>query len=201
MYKADEKNFHNFNKEIVMFQKIDWFFLSHFEKGVCHPLQRLTGETNYYYAGLCSFLIVFTSLGVYFDIFPKELVGENSLILDRDHPTRFWIGVFIFTNYFALVWKMSETYAYDRISHGLANPNKVNLLYRFIRLNSIITTPFFVLLPIPGIQIYDKVFNLLLTLFIFLVACDPLPLCTGKVKEWLKSFVRKPALAATKTGE
>ncbi|MBI2120863.1 MAG: hypothetical protein HYT94_04535 [Parcubacteria group bacterium] len=181
-----------------MFQKIDWFFLSHFEKG-CHFLQRLTGKTNYYYAGFCSFLIVMISLGVYYHLFPKELVGENTLIVNHKHPTWFWYGVFLFTNYFTWVWKISETCAYDRISHGLSNPSKINIIHRFIRLNFIVATPIFVLLPIPEIQIYDKVFELLLTLFIFFMDCDPLPPCKGKVKEWLASFGKKPVLVPIKT--
>ncbi len=198
--KLVKKNFHNFHKETVMFQKIDWFFLSLFEKG-CHFLQRWTGKTNYYYSGLCSFLIVMVSLGIYYHLFPKELVGENTLILDRKNPTWFWFGIFMFTNHFAWAWKTNETWAYDRMSHGLSNPLKINIIYRFIRLYFIVTMPLFVLLPIPEIQIYDNVFQLLVTFLIFFISCDPLPPCRGKIKEWLASFGKKSVLVPIKTEE
>lgn len=61
-----------------------------------------------FYSGLCSFLIVLISLGVYFDIFPKGLVGESGLIFDPNHPIRFWFVIFLFTNYLLWVWKVKE---------------------------------------------------------------------------------------------
>lgn len=182
-----------------MFQKIDWFFLSHFEKG-CHFLQKMTGKTNYYYVGLCSFLIVLISLGVYFDIFPKGLIGEGGLIYNRNDMVWFWVNIFIFT-FFSSSWKIIEAWAYTNLNNGVANICKIMHTARLARILLVIMLPFVLLLPVPQIQIYDKVFIVLVTLVLFLLSCDPLPPCTGKVKEWLKSFGKKPALVAAKTGE
>jgi hypothetical protein len=181
-----------------MFQKIDWFFLSHFEKGVCHPLQRLTGKTNYYYAGLCSFLVVFISLGEYFDIFSKGLADRGDLVSSANGDVLFWFSIFIFASYCA-TWKIFEAAGYTRLNDGMANSLKVMPVGYFGRNLIVLLLPLF--LVVPEIQICDKAFFVFLTLFFFFVSCDPLPPCKGKVKEWLKSFSKKPALATAKTGE
>jgi hypothetical protein len=177
-----------------MFQKIDWFLLSHFEKGVCHPLQRLTGKTNYYFWGLCNFLITIILVGALFNVLPQ---GNIIAFTARQHSTIFWIFALLFAIR-SLCWRSRELLAYDRLRDKLSNPEKISASAMFFRVLSV----FYLFLLFGGfVGTYDKAFIVLGSISLFLSACDPLPPCKGKVKEWLKSFVRKPALTLSKSGE
>lgn len=97
-----------------------------------------------------------------------------------------------------------ETIREDAIK-GFANRNKVSSFVRFLRLlwfsiMIIVTLPqcflfaLFLFGDIPfGIIDWRRVLDeSSFALFWYLIACDPLPPCSSKVMDWLRSFGQKP---------
>jgi len=189
-----------------MFGTIDKCLLSYFEKGVTHPLQRLTGKTNYYFVGLSCFLIVLVMLGAYFNIFPDGFLGKDGFVLDIMHgsPVFYWMMIFIFA-VCTQFWKCFENDVYIRINNGLANPRKIDLGWRYNRLAMLFITSCFILLSftrkMEGIGRYDILFLILFLFLCWLISVDPLPPCTGKVKEWLANFGKRQVLTPIKIEE
>lgn len=158
-----------------MFQKFDRLFISLVEKR-CHSLQRLTGKTNYWFAGACSFLIAFILVGAFFGFFSEEIAGKDTLILSMAYktPALFWILVVI--NILASqLWRKAETQAYTRLSRGCANPQKISPTHRCFRFVSFLNLSVFFLPSVSIFGVCDKIILLLFFIGIFLSACDPLP--------------------------
>lgn len=162
-----------------MLQKIDWFFLIPFEKG-CHILQRLTGKTNYYFSGMISAWIVLLMLGIFFDIFP-EWFSKESFLHDGMNGLMFWGGVVLFS-ICALGWSRAEKEAYERIQKCLSNPSKINPFDGFLRICCLVWT-LIVFLASSFVTPCDILWFTFYAFFFYLISCDPLPPCKGKIRE------------------
>ena len=98
-----------------------------------------------------------------------------------------------------------ETYennAYRRVSRGLRNPRRVRdaqLRIAFLTFSLMLFFPVLFVLRYPqvlailnlGVSSFVVAHGLtvLTTIMLYLLACDPLPPCQGKVREWLGSLV------------
>jgi hypothetical protein len=156
--------------------------------------QVLTGRTNVWLAVQLtnlSIVLYFIWAGVYF--WKAELWLRIS------------VGVFCAGLVYALTQTVfkesieeSEKYAYRRVAKGLRNPRRLRdaaLRTSFLTLSILSFLIVSVLVSNPVIYVYVRLrlplvmlSNLLIVLttaLLYLLACDPLPPCAGKVREWL----------------
>ena len=172
-------------------------------EGLCQRFQLLTGRTNVWLALQLTNL----SIIVYF-------VWAGLQFLSSDPATRVVIGVFcggllyvLTQTVFKVPIEAYENSAYRRVASGFRNPRRVrDLLLRILFL----TLTFALLLPIVSVYVFYPfllayvslhmymvvlTYSLvvLTTVVLYLLACDPLPPCAGKVTEWLRARLRSRA--------
>ena len=152
----------------------------------CRAFQRLTGRTNVWLAVQLtnlSIIVYFAWAAVSFSI--------------GGFATRTFIAIFATGVLYALtqtVFKVpietSEQAAYSRVAKGLRNPRRIRdalLRISFLTLCLVLGYPVFFVylnLHIPVLLLgYSLI--VLTTVVLYLLACDPLPPCAGRVKEWL----------------
>jgi hypothetical protein len=171
---------------------------------VCRRLQVLTGRTNVWLA----FQLTNLSIIVFF-----IWAGMHFLIVEG--PLRIVLAVFCGGLLYLLTQTILkvpiETYEnneYRRVARGLRNPRRVrDVLLRV----PFLTLSVFLLYPVVFAYLSPRLLALLdvrLSFFIvpyflivltavmlYLLACDPLPPCPGKVREWLRGLApaRSPA--------
>jgi hypothetical protein len=162
----------------------------------CRRFQMLTGRTNVWLAiqlTNLSIIIYFVWAGVYF--------------LDSEIEARIGITVFCGALLYALtqtVFKVPietyETNAYTRVAKGLRNPRRVRdalLRISFLTLAVLLFGPVvFVYMhrrELPEalanlMQVATLSYSLVVftTVVLYLLACDPLPPCTGKLRIWIR---------------
>src|SRR5437899_1720565 len=152
----------------------------------CHTFQRLTGRTNVWLAVQItnlSIIVYFVWAAVYF--------------WRRDLWLRIAVGLFCSGVFYALtqtVFKVPmeeyENNAYRRVARGFRNPRRVrDILLRlsFLTLAVLLCYPIlfvYVTLRVP-IVLLSYSLIVLTTVLLYLLACDPLPPCAGKVREWV----------------
>src|SRR5262245_13795632 len=170
----------------------------------CHRFQMLTGRTNVWLAGQLTNL----SIIVYF-------VWATMYFWNTDFTTRLLVAGFCVVLLYALtqtIFKVPietyEAHAYRRVAKGLRNPRRIGdalLRISFLTLAVVLSYPMlFVYFNLHLLAPFNFHLNVALlsyslivltTLVLYLLACDPLPPCTGKVQEWLRGLV--PARFAT----
>ena len=171
-----------------------------FTEEVCRRFQRLTGRTSIWLAGQLTNL----SIVVYFVwawIYPW---GTDLWV--RIAVALFCIGVLyaLTQTVFKVSIETSESAAYQRVAKGLRNPRRLRdaaLRMSFVTLSVIMWSPLVVidLLRRAGgvnlsylLIVLTRVSYLLVvltTVVLYLLACDPLPPCTGKVREWTRGLL------------
>jgi hypothetical protein len=157
-------------------------------EGLCRRLQLLTGRTNVWLA------LQFTNLSiiVYF-------VWAVVYFWRSDLPMRIFLALFCS----GLLYGLSRTIlkepieayersGYQRVAKGLRNPRRVrDVLLRipFLTLSIALLYPaLFVYINLnEHIVLLSYSLVVLTTIVLYLLACDPLPPCTGKVREWLSN--------------
>lgn len=164
---------------------VDSFLLDAIE-WLCRRFQLLTGRTNVWLAVQLtnlSIIVYFVWAGLYF--------WKSELWL------RMLVGLFCGGVFYALtqtIFKVSieeyETNAYRRVAKGFRNPRRVRdavLRVSFLTLAVLLWYPVaFVYINLRlRIVLLSYLLVVLTTVLLYLLACDPLPPCAGKVKEWL----------------
>jgi hypothetical protein len=171
----------------------------------CRKFQALTGRTNVWLAMQLtniSIIIYFVWAGLYF--------------WNTDNTVRAFVGVFCAGLLYALtktIFRVSieeyENSAFRRVAKGLRNPRRLRdapLRMSFLMLAVLWYLTLGLLIAYPVLFVYVKlrvhllVLSYLLialtTLLLYLLACDPLPPCQGKVKEWLYAAARARSTAS-----
>ncbi len=169
-------------------------------EGLCRRFQILTGRTNMWLAFQLtnlSIVVYFIWAGVYFWTLP----GFTRLAL-----ALFCGGVLtlLTQTIFKVTIETYEAGAYRRVAQGFRNPRRVRDAPLRI---SFLTLAVLLLFPIVLVQrnLHQSFFNIspaiyisallsyslivLTTAVLYLLACDPLPPCTGWLGEWLRSLV------------
>jgi|SRR5688572_2081289 len=165
----------------------------------CRGFQRLTGRTNVWLA------IQLTNLSiiVYF-------VWAGLYSLNIDVELRVVAAIFCVALLYVLTQTLFktpiETYemaAYQRVARGLRNPRRIRdalLRTSFLTLCLVLAYPVLfvsVNLSVPPVRLKPDTTNLVLlsyllivltTIVLYLLACDPLPPCVGKVREWMRGL-------------
>jgi hypothetical protein len=88
--------------------------------------------------------------------------------------------------------EFAEAEAYRRVAKGLRNPRRVRdaqLRVSFLTLSVVLTGPLWFAWRTLHVQLplLTAALILLTTFLLYTLACDPLPPCAGKVREWLAS--------------
>ena len=155
----------------------------------CHRFQLLTGRTNVWLA----FQLTNLSIIVYF-------VWAGLYFVRSEGPLRIVLVLFCSALLYVLsqtIFKVPveahESNAYRRVAKGFRNPRRVQdapLRIPFLTLSIVLLYPilliYFNLRLLIALLSYSLV--LLTTVVLYLMACDPLPPCAGKVTEWLRGW-------------
>jgi hypothetical protein len=167
----------------------------------CRRFQRLTGRTNVWLAAQLtnlSIIVYFVWAGMYF-------VTSDAFI-------RIVLGVFCGGLLYVLTQTVlrvpieaHENEAYRRVARGARNPRRLRdalLRIPFLTLSVALFYPILLIyinLRSP-LAILSYSLIVLTTIVLYLLACDPLPPCTGKVKEWLRGTAPSRVRPAESTG-
>jgi hypothetical protein len=167
---------------------------------LCRRFQALSGRTNVWLAVQLTNL----SIVVYF-------VWAGAVFWSDDWPSRILLAVFcggllyiLTQTIFKEPIEASEASAFRRLSKGYRNPRRVRdlpLRVSFLTLSIVFCYPTILIyeyqhLPIVflhvRIQLVLLTYSLIVltTVVLYLLACDPLPPCAGKVRAWLQSMAR-----------
>jgi hypothetical protein len=165
----------------------------------CRKFQVLTGRTNVWLAVQLtnlSIIVYFVSAGVYF--------------WSRDAVARLALGVFCGGLLYALTQTLFkvpieayENDAYRRVAKGFRNPRRIrdaSLRISFLTLSLMLFYPILYVYMNLRVPMAPLIYSLvvLTTVVLYLLACDPLPPCAGRVTEWLRRLVPS-RLAASDT--
>jgi hypothetical protein len=163
-------------------------------EGFCRKFQVLTGRTNVWLAVQLtnlSIIVYFVWAAVYF--------------WSSGVAARVALGLFCGGLLYALtqtIFKVSieayENDAYRRVAKGFRNPRRTRdarLRISFLTLSLVLFYPIFLVhmnLRVPmALLTYSLI--VLTTVVLYVLACDPLPPCAGKVTAWLRGSA--PSLA------
>jgi hypothetical protein len=164
---------------------IDAFVLDIIERS-CRTFQRLTGRTNVWLA------VQLTNLSIIVYFVWAALYSWSS-----DAAPRLLIGLFCTGVLYVLsqtVFKVPieayENDAYRRVAKGLRNPRRIRdaqLRISFLTLSVVLCYPIvFVYLNLrEHLVLLTYSLIVLTTVVLYLLACDPLPPCAGKLRVWL----------------
>jgi hypothetical protein len=173
----------------------------------CRGFQRLTGRTNVWLA------LQLTNLSIIVYFVWAGLYAFNIDIELRVVAAVFCVALlYVLTQtIFKTPIETYETAAYQRVAKGLRNPRRIRdalLRTSFLTLCLVLAYPvLFVYLNLRTLPVQQKpntanlvllsyLLILLTTIVLYLLACDPLPPCVGKVREWMRGRSPSRALAA-----
>jgi hypothetical protein len=152
----------------------------------CRRFQLLTGRTNVWLAVQLTNL----SIIVYFIWAAAYFWGSSSF------ARRIFIGLFCGGLFYVLTQtifkdpiELLETHAYRRVAKGFRNPRRVRdalLRISFLTLSYLLCWPVLFVYVKLRLSILLLTYSLvvLTTLLLYVLACDPLPPCVGKIREW-----------------
>jgi hypothetical protein len=156
----------------------------------CRRFQLLTGRTNVWLAVQLTNL----SIIVYF-------VWAGAYFLGADLLRRIFIGLFCGGLFYVLtqtIFKVPieslENNAYRRVAKGLRNPRRVRdalLRISFLTLTYLLGFPALLAYIKLRMPIFLLTYSLvvLTTVVLYVLACDPLPPCAGKIRAWLPGLI------------
>ena len=164
--------------------------LLNFTEWCCHRFQLLTGRTNVWLA----FQLTNLSIIVYF-------VWAGLYFLRSEGPLRIVLVLFcsgllyvLSQTIFKVPVEAHENNAYRRVAKGFRNPRRIQdapLRIPFLTLSVVLLYP--ILLIYLNLRLLLALLSyslvVLTTVVLYLMACDPLPPCAGKVTEWLRGMV------------
>ena len=170
-----------------------------FTERMCRQFQVWTGRTNVWLA----FQLTNLSIVCYF------IWAAGLYLLSVDVVLRVFVALFCGGVFFALtrtIFKMSidasETEAYRRVAKGLRNPRRVRdaqLRTAFLTLSIVLSVPlWFAYLTLHlRFVLLTEALIILTTVVLYVLACDPLPPCAGKVNEWVRGIPRAQVTSAS----
>jgi len=163
---------------------------------ICRRFQTWTGRTNVWLA----FQLTNLSIVMYF----TWVAGLY--LLSADVTVRSFVALFCGSVFFVLtrtIFKvpieLSEAEAYRRVSKGLRNPRRLRdaqLRIAFLTLSIVLLYPLWFVYTTLRVRLglMTEALIVLTTVVLYVLACDPLPPCTSKVREWLRGLM--PAAGA-----
>ncbi len=161
-----------------------------FTERVCRRFQAWTGRTNVWLA----FQLTNLSVVVYF-IWVAALYLLSGDVVLRVFVALFCGGVFfvLTRTIFKVSVDLSEAEAYRRVAKGLRNPRRLRdaqLRISFLTLSIVLSYPLWLAYITLHLRfaLFTEALIILTTVVLYVIACDPLPPCAGKVREWLRGM-------------
>jgi hypothetical protein len=173
-----------------------------FTERICRWFQTWTGRTNVWLA----FQLTNLSIVMYF----TWVAGLY--LLSADVTVRAFVALFCGSVFFVLtrtIFKvpieLSEAEAYRRVSKGLRNPRRLRdaqLRIAFLTLSVVLLYPLWFVYATLGVRmgVMTEALIVLTTIVLYVLACDPLPPCTSKLREWVRALMPATADGATSSG-
>ena len=161
-----------------------------FTERICHRFQSWTGRTNVWLA----FQLTNLSIVLYF-IWVADLY-----LLAGDRALRAFVALFSGVVFVALTRTIfrtsieaSEMEAYRRVAKGLRNPRRIRdaqLRTGFLTLTILLSFPLWLAYATLHLRfvLLIQVLVVLTTVVLYVLGCDPLPPCAGRVREWRRSI-------------
>jgi hypothetical protein len=167
---------------------LDSAVLTSFER-LSRRVQLLTGWTNIRLA----FHLTNLSIIVYFVWAGLYLWRSNSALRV---VLALFLGLLLYVmsqTIFKVSVDAQESSAYRRVANGFRNPRRqrdVALRVPFLTLSVLLFYPIYVVYRYLHLHIavLGYLLVVLTTVVLYLLACDPLPPCAGKVREWLRGL-------------
>jgi hypothetical protein len=151
----------------------------------CRRFQRLTGRTNAWLA------VQLTNLSIIVYFVWAGIFSWQIDVVARTFVALFCSGVlYVLTQtLFKVPIEAYETNAYRRVAKGLRNPRRVRdalLRISFLTLCVVLWYPIIFVYVHLRVHVALLSYSLIVltTAVLYLLACDPLPPCAGKVREW-----------------
>lgn len=166
---------------------------------LCRRFQVLTGRTNVWLAVQLTNL----SVVVYFTWALSVYLASGDVAL-RVFLALFCGGVILVLarTVFRESVEASENDAYRRVAKGFLNPRRMRdgqLRIAFLSLSVILGTPLLAAYFTWHMAIALLTYSLIVltTVLLYVLACDPLPPCSGKMREWVRALARARATQGT----
>ena len=175
--------------DAALLNLVEWF---------CRKLQLLTGWTNVWLA----FQLTNLSVILYFVWAGLYLWSSDDSALRILLALFFGLLLYVLSQtIFKVTVEMQEGNAYRRVANGFRNPRRhrdVLLRVPFLTLSVVLFYPIrFVYLTLHlQLVLLGYCLVVLTTVVLYLLACDPLPPCAGKVREYLRPLVPQRATRA-----
>jgi hypothetical protein len=166
----------------------------------CRRFQLLTGRTNVWLA------IQLTNLSIVVYFVLALAYFWNRGIVSRLVVTLFCCGLMyvLAQTVFKVPIEAYENDAYRRVAKGFRNPRRIRdaaLRIPFLTLSTVLFWPILYAYVTLRLRIPLLSYSLiaLTTVILYLLACDPLPPCAGRVREWLRRPTRSRVSAPEST--
>jgi hypothetical protein len=163
----------------------------------CRKFQRLTGRTNVWLA------LQLTNLSIIVYFVWAGMYSWSSDVVPRTVVALFCGGLLyaLTQTIFKVPIEAYEVDAYRRVAKGFRNPRRVRdalLRISFLTLSFALWYPTLFVYVNLRLHVVLLSYSLIVltTVVLYLLACDPLPPCTGKVREWLRSSAPSRLTAA-----
>ncbi|MGC4082231.1 MAG: hypothetical protein QM736_09035 [Vicinamibacterales bacterium] len=157
---------------------------------MCQRFQMWTGRTNVWLA----FQLTNLSIVVYFG-WVAVLYWLSGMFALRVFVACFCGAVFLMLTRTTLRQSLetSESQAYRRVQKGMRNPRRVRdaqLRIAFLTLSILLSAPLWAAYLASGMRfmLTTEALAVLTTIVLYVLACDPLPPCEGRVTEWIRSL-------------
>lgn len=167
--------------------QIDSWILD-FTERLCHRFQVLTGRTNVWLA----FQLTNLSIVLYF-MWVALLYWLSGMLALRIFVALFCGSVFfvLTRTIFKTPIEASDAQAYRRAAKGLRNPRRLRdaqLRIAFLTLSIMLAVPAWATYAFLGLRfmLISEALVIIMTAVLYILACDPLPPCEGKVREWIR---------------
>jgi hypothetical protein len=153
---------------------------------LCHRFQLATGKTNVWVA------VQLTNLSIVMYFVWAAVYFWETPLLSRVAVALFCAALLYVLSQTVLKVPL-ETYensAFHRVAKGLRNPRRLRdalLRISFLTLSVVLSYPISLLYLYGHAAVLLLTYSLIVltTVVLYVLACDPLPPCPGKVREWL----------------
>ena len=163
---------------------------------LCRRFQLWTGRTNVWLA----FHLTNLSIVVYF-VWAGALYWLTALLAVRVFVALVCGGAFLMLTRTLgrTSIEAADAQAYQRVAKGLRNPRRVRdaqLRIAFLTLSIVLVMPVWFAYTILRVRfmLYAEALVVLTTAVLYILACDPLPPCEGKVRLWRRRSARAVAI-------
>jgi hypothetical protein len=142
------------------------------------------------------------SIVIYFVRAAGLYLVSDDLVL-RVFVALFCVGVFfaLTRTIFKVSIENSESAAYQRVAKGVRNPRRIRdsqLRIAFLTLSIVLSYPLWFAYQTLHLRfvLLTAILIILTTVVLYVLACDPLPPCAGKVRDWLRGTARERTASA-----